>query len=486
MSKTYLVKGTFWILAGMLFGQSMAYVNTVAALRFVDVSTYGTVVFLLSLMAIAAILTKQGLHIAVTKFIPEYTSLGRPETARRIFNNARWLIILAALLLTALSPLIYALMPNSVTEKVRFSVFALLFVPYVFATPLLALNQFGLNGLKIPKLSAIVGYVFEPSFRIVSILVILAALPTVTGLVYSQILPLVAAYLVSEAVIHKKGLAIGPPAFAHNPVLYRFALPQIGTDLLTVGLYSGDRILLGYLTDPESVGIYHVANRIAFLVIIPFWAGAQAVAPLFSEYWAQNRVKQLGEIYRYWAYVFLFVVGSILVMLWINVGWILRLFGARFGTPETVSVTMILSVSLFLTILPGNISQLLRMSGRNYLWTLNILVVSAMNLILNFILIPRFGVVGAAVATGIALVSGHLIGFILLRTAYKNAFGPFSRNYFVILAAIGALTSIIYFSDRLILNNVLALSALFGLGYPIFKKELARGWGIILGRGRSG
>jgi O-antigen/teichoic acid export membrane protein len=241
---------------------------------------------------------------------------------------------------------------------------------------------------------------------------------------------------------------------------------------MVMGIYHADKIFLGYMTTPESVGIYNVANKIAFLIIAPFWAGAQALGPVFSDYWAKRQIDELNEIYKFSTYLSLFIVGSVAIFLGINIKLILGLFGQEFVTTKTITVTIVLGASLFLTILPGHFAQLVRMSGKTYISTINTFFITVLNLVLNYFFIKKYGFVGAAVGTAISIVWGHLNGFIILKFIYKNKVSPFSTYYFIILIIFAGLSALLYFYNDLFINNLLALSVLSVTGYMFFKDEI--------------
>ncbi len=81
--------------------------------------------------------------------------------------------------------------------------------------------------------------------------------------------------------------------------------------------------------------------------------------------------------------------------------------------------------------------------------------------------------VGAAIATAVALLCGHLNGFIILKYFYNFAVSPFSYNYFHILTVMVGLGLLSYFSTNLIINNLLAFIVLSMTGVSIFRKEIS-------------
>ena len=469
------------IRSGMVFAQVMGYVNTVLALRFIDVTVYGTVIFLITFLHVLTSLSKQGMQVAAIKFIPEYIGRGDPQSARSIFVDSKWLILIGGVILSAFSPVIYGILPETISDQVSFPLFLFLFLPLIFFSPLLIVNTFGFMGLKSPFWGSFTGYLLRPVVRLVCFLSILALLPTVSGLIYAEIIPFIIVYLLSEWILSRKGLGLRLPTFNNTSRLYRFALPMVGTELLGLGIYEADKIFLGYMMAPESVGIYTVANRIAFLVIAPFWAGATVIGPLFSEYWSKNQVRDLDEIYKYFTSLFLFIVGVAALFIFINIRFLLGLFGPDFVTDETIAVSLILSFTLFLTILPGHYAQFTLMSGRTHLVTLITFGTALLNVVLNYFLIQRYGILGAAGATAIALGSASVIGFLVLNFVYKRAVWPFCTNYFVALLPVLALAAVFYVFKNPYVNNLLTVMVMAVVGYRLFNKELLQ----LLGKLRS-
>ena len=123
--------------------------------------------------------------------------------------------------------------------------------------------------------------------------------------------------------------------------------------------------------------------------------------------------------------IFISTIPVVFVILVAN-KFILGLFGPEFIAGSTALVIIIISQCF--NVMTGSVSQVLNMTGyhRNLR---NFTIISAgLNLILNFILIPIYGIIGAAIATGVSSVLLNLMAviFVKKRLGIITYFNPFS------------------------------------------------------------
>jgi O-antigen/teichoic acid export membrane protein len=112
---------------------------------------------------------------------------------------------------------------------------------------------------------------------------------------------------------------------------------------------------------------------------------------------------------------------------------ILGIFGTTIRAAETA--LSILAVGQLAAALVGPAGLLLTMSEYERLQMVNSVLVSLLNIALNYILIQEFGIVGAAIATGVSFVVLNILR--LAQTWYLLGIQPYSRNYWRGLVAVG-------------------------------------------------
>jgi O-antigen/teichoic acid export membrane protein len=463
MRRSYVATGTLWLLAGLGFQHAMGFANAWLALRLVDVESYGALVFVLSWLAIPAALVSQGLPQAATHALASGRTRGATDDARATLVEIRWLVALAGLGLALAMPLASGLLPASIAGGFDARALAALLGAIVVLQALVEVLGQAALGLRSARLSAAVGSLVPQSLRCAAILVVLPLAPTAQGILLCHLLALAGALVVAEASMAKRGLPIGRPRFEHAAKLWRFGLPLVGAEVLGVVLFHGDKVLLGYLGDPADVGAYGVASRLAFLVSAPHWASGRVFAPIFAELWAAGRIAELRRVYQRNAQLTLVAtsLGGALVV--VNAGWLLRLFGPEFGARETVAATRILVAGLCAAALAGNQGQLYRMTAKTGVPTVCMTLAVLANVGLGLWLIPRYGVVGAALATAAAFVVLAASGLALLVRHFALEIHPFGRRSWACAAAAALMLGAGAASGEHLIPGNLAVGAI-GLG----------------------
>ena len=167
-----------------------------------------------------------------------------------------------------------------------------------------------------------------------------------------------------------------------------------------------DTFMLGIWTDAGEVGIYGVAARTAFLTSFVLSAVNSVVAPKFATLYEEGNLLALGKLARNAALLMTFLSLPLLIAFIFFSSQILAIFGA--GFTEGGTALAILACGQFVNVATGSVGHLLVMSGREKIFRNNIVFGAILNATLNFLLIPRFGLVGAATATATATMVMNL------------------------------------------------------------------------------
>lgn len=182
--------------------------------------------------------------------------------------------------------------------------------------------------------------------------------------------------------------------------------------MMAMTLHSqADVWMLGVLVESDQVGPYAVAVRYAALVVFGINAVNLALAPLVARA-AHDPVRLQQLASRAASLAFGLSAGVILVLL-LFPGFSLGLFGAGFD--QATVALRILVIANLVNVICGSVGMLLNMSG-HHLDLIRILGWSMLlNIVLNAVLIPLYGTLGAAVATAVSTTFWNLAGVILVR-----------------------------------------------------------------------
>jgi O-antigen/teichoic acid export membrane protein len=178
------------------------------------------------------------------------------------------------------------------------------------------------------------------------------------------------------------------------------SLPLAAVDLTLTGFNFVDVILLGFFLPPEEVAVYFAATRILQFVVFASYAASAATAPRFAEAKARGDLASLRALVvrtaRLTSAATVLIGAAVLVL----APFLLRLFGPGFEAsfaPLAVLVVGVVTYGLF-----GPAEDLLNMLGGERLSAAVALTALSAAVVLNLVLIPRYGIMGAAVAMAIA------------------------------------------------------------------------------------
>jgi O-antigen/teichoic acid export membrane protein len=189
--------------------------------------------------------------------------------------------------------------------------------------------------------------------------------------------------------------------------LLRFSLPVVGVTLATMGLTYTDRLMLGILGTAEAVGLYQAAAVLSTQTHFVSFAVTAAFSPLISDLYHSGRLDDLSTLYANtvrWTILFTLPGAAVLFLF---APEIISLWGSEFE--KGVPALRILTVAHFIVAGAGSVGQMLQMSDhQDFVFGVNAFT-AVLNVILNWILIRRYGALGAALATGFSQALGDLI-----------------------------------------------------------------------------
>lgn len=175
-------------------------------------------------------------------------------------------------------------------------------------------------------------------------------------------------------------------------------------------MQSLDVLMLTSFTNYESVAFYSVAVKLTLLVSIVLSSVNAVIAPQIAEDYAAKRMETLKlKIKRSTRLIFLITMPIILLLAFGSM-FILSFFGEEY--PIAHNALLILLAGQMVNALCGSIGVYLNMTGKQMVFQFILLSALILNVLLNFILIPKFGMTGAAIATSGSMILWNLFAVI--------------------------------------------------------------------------
>jgi O-antigen/teichoic acid export membrane protein len=208
--------------------------------------------------------------------------------------------------------------------------------------------------------------------------------------------------------------------------LMHYSFPMLATSSFIFIMGWTDTLMLAYYNDKADVGIYNVVIRIARIAIIAITSVNLVLAPKVSELYSNSefgKMKQL--IAKSTKLIFIVTLPLVIIIILAN-KFVLSIFGDEFISGGVALIVVMLS-QLFNAI-SGSSGQVMNMTG-NHKMLRNFTIYSAiLNIALNLLLIPSYGILGAAIATASSIIVLNLSSAVFVKRSLgiKTYFNPFN------------------------------------------------------------
>ena len=220
------------------------------------------------------------------------------------------------------------------------------------------------------------------------------------------------------------------PVFALRRLL-AFSVPLAFGNLLWLVLLWTDVLALGYFRGAEEVGIYRATSQTSLLPTLIIVSINIIFAPTIASLLNRREREQSREVFQTTARWILTATLPIFIMLAVRGVQVFRVLGAGF---EAGSLPLLmLAIGQLVTAGTGSCGQVLVMSGHQYLKLFGDLAMAITNVVLNILLIPRWGMVGAAAATGVSVAMVHILR--LVQVWWVLRLTPYTVRYLKAIVA---------------------------------------------------
>ena len=433
-----LLKGSSNALALKMIGMGAGYVFTLLITRNFGAAEMGAFALSITLLSVASVPAMLGIDAALVRFAAEYNAEGRDDLVRGVYIKALKIVIpvsfLISLMIFIFSPFIAEAVFHKENLSFYFRLISIAILPYA----ILSTNSQLLRGLKKIREFSFLYNISYPLFACVILLGSLAflaqnAIPVVSyvsGLFLSAVLSFV-------FVLRKKGFSgssydrgIRTECGARLKTILGVSLPMMLTSSMFLVMHWTDVIMLGMFRTEAEVGVYSVVLKMATLSAIPLFAINSIAAPKFAEFYMQGDMGGLGRFVRQSTKIVFWTTFPFILAYALFPQPILGVFGEGFGAGALA--LLLLAAGQFTGAVSGSVGHLLNMTGRQNILQNILFVATGINILLNTILIPDYGINGAAFASLISMAFLNLASVAYIKRHFNivTLYFPFVKWVF--------------------------------------------------------
>ncbi len=203
----------------------------------------------------------------------------------------------------------------------------------------------------------------------------------------------------------------------HQAEWLKAAFPMMLSTSLNLVLSQTSPIMLGIMDNAAAVGLFSAAYKIAYLAIFVPMAIGYVISPLFARLYANGEMEKLQKLLTVSTRITFAACLAISVIFILGSNFLLSLFGPEFTAARIAFFVLVLGNQLDVTF--GYSTLLLNMTGYQKSVAIIFGIFSAVNIILNVVLIPILSYEGAAIASTASLVMSRVVLLIYTRKNLK-------------------------------------------------------------------
>ena len=395
---------------GNILGKVLGFAFVAVATRLVTPSEYGIFTLGVSIVLFVQGFASLNIYRSVDYFVPQYLDDSSYGQAKKTLQNAFSIgcitSILGAIVLFLAKEQLATLFNEPRVAAVLPFLVLLIPLQTVFRTLITSFNS-----IKKMKYRVLMKDLLNPLIRTLGAVVLVSTGAGVLGLVGGYLLGMALAivcgltFLVYEADWIRS--AKSSPISNRSLVSYSLPLVLAGVIYSLVGQI--DYFFIGYFLSSADVGQY----RVAYLLAVNLLIVLTAITPVFKPMVAENRsdtslLESRYQLATRW--ITMLTIPIALTLILAPEIYLSLLFTEEYTAASAALVA--LAAGYLLNASFGPEGMVLEGLGHTKLTLVNTFVLVGINGILDILLIPRLGILGAGIATGTALAVAGLVGVV--------------------------------------------------------------------------
>jgi O-antigen/teichoic acid export membrane protein len=409
------IRGSSLLLAGRFLSLGINFAIQILIVRYLAKADYGAYAYALSLVSFGVSVATFGLDRSITRFIPIYDEEKEYDKLWGTIVMVTGTILSISLGLILLVFGLHNILTGSlISDEQAISLLLIM----IFSVPVLALDGLMLGLFAVmakPRAIFFRKNVVGPLLRLTVVLLLvlsgagvefLAAGFVVTGALAVSIYTV---FLVRT--IRQQGLLerfSWPGLEMPGREVFGFTVPLLASDLLYIVMNTSDVLLLGHYRGTEAVGSLRVILPAAQVNMIVMGSFTLLFTPVAARLFARGDLKGISHLYwqtAAWIAVLSFPVFALTFSL--SQPLTIALFGERYESSATYLT--LLALAYYFNAALGFNGLTLKVFGKVRFVVLISVAAALTNLALNFLLIPLYGALGAAIATSSTLIVHNIL-----------------------------------------------------------------------------
>ena len=413
-------------------GQIMGFLLTLIIARYFGASGLGDYVLSIIVLRVFVMIAKLGMDTASIKIIASFATQNKWQSIKHYRKQVISVLTVTSIIASIILYFFAEPIAQLVGAKplyVRLNAF------FILPMSFFVLNYQSLRGLKKIGDYSFFYWMSRPAFSAIIILIIIQFTLNTNVPIYaflsSLFLVSVLAHITFALRLNTKQKKKEEGGILHKmPIksIFLLSFPLMFAESGQFIMAWADKLMLGGMTSSHDVGIYDVAFKLSMFVNIVLTAVSSINAPKFAELYAMKDFERLEKVVHQSTKLIFWSTVPLLVFFFSFSTQVFSVFGDDFKAG--IFCFTILCSARMVSAFTGPAATLLQMTGRQVIFMKVLSAGAVINIIMNYLLIPIYGIQGAAIATMSSVIFWNLtmVYFVKKEFGFLTIYIPFSKK----------------------------------------------------------
>jgi len=438
-----IIGGAKWVLGGRFVKMGVVFLAQIVVARILGTSFYGGIAQANAVVGIVGLVGALGIGSGLSRQLAYYED--EPERARGVVRAG---VVIGLTGRTVAAVALFFAAPFLATEVFHDETLIVLLRVLSVGIPLGFLGNVGVSMARASRDASVHTYINQflrpltnSTFRIGAAVFGFGAVGVVTGNVIAQGITAVVAIVLAVRTIP---FSLRGPSEKMYVDLFTFSFPLLFAAGFNFLIGDIDTFFLGAFRTSADVGLYTAVFNLRPMVLVFFFPATYLLGPVLTRLQKEERPDDARQTYTAiskWTTLVsfpLFLLPFLFPAIVIGVS-----YGAAYVDPDASLVFRIFALSMLVNFALGANHRAVVALGHNRMTMWVAAIAALLNFVLNLVFIPRFGILGAGVASAIAFASRDVINSAFLYRKY--GLSPLSRGVYRTFGAMAVIVPIGYY-----------------------------------------
>jgi Membrane protein involved in the export of O-antigen and teichoic acid len=416
---------------GGILGASLNFIFTLIVTRYIGVLTYGRFIYIFTVISFFPLLCTLGLDKGLQFFVPKKTVNNETNDRNSLISFSFAVSFIVSIAVVVLIIVLSDYIASEILPRQKLGFVLRMLAPLII---LLTFRQ--MADVIYRSVGNVATFVknqslITPVVQILAIIIFISLGYTIGGLIGAFYVGLFVSSIILLLDLKKLNLftRFSFRAAGSYREIFAYSIPLLLSSLVTFFGSKADILFIGHTISSEKVAVYNVAFQIGIISNFALVAFNSIFASVITSLYYKAEYAKLAGIYKTitkWMVALNVICFSIILLFSED---ILRIFGEAFVVGSKALI--LVSIGQLFNVGVGSAGLMITMTGRPQYSLYISLATAIVNIALNYVLIPIYGITGAGLASLVTVATANIARLIVVYRTFQ--IHPYDWSYLKII-----------------------------------------------------